>query len=463
MTAVKNNKRNFTEGPLFFRILLFTLPIMITGLLQIVYNIADNVVVGRFSGDDLALAAVGSTMGITALITNFWFGFAGGGAIIVAQRFGAKDHESVSKAAHTIMTVAIIGGVVFTGIGLALSRPMLELMGTKPELIDNAELYLKIIFLGVPATSIYNFGASIIRSTGDSKTPLIILSTSGLLNVILNLFFVILFHMSVAGVAIATVSSQYLSAIWISVLLLRKGNECYGIRLSKLRIDKKSLLAIFRYGIPTGIQSSMFSISAVIMSSAVNTLPTAAVSARAISNNIDQLCHTTIASFGTAAVTVVGQNCGAVKPERIKRSRFYLVIQSGAIGIILGQILLLFAANIASFYIEPSNPQASDILDFTVHILTITLTTSFLNGIWQTLSGAVRGMGYSISAMIISLFGACLFRMMWIFFIFPLEPMNNVTGLFSVFPFSWIITGIMLGINALIAYRSIKRKASKNS
>ena len=462
MTEAKKSSRIFTDGPLFLRILLFTLPIMLTGLLQIVYNIADNVVVGRFSGDDLALAAVGSTMGITNLITNFLFGFAGGGAIIIAQRFGAKDYDGVSKASHTVMTFASIGGVIFCLIGLAISRPTLILMGTKPELLENALLYLRIIFLGVPATAIYNFGASIIRSTGDSKTPLIILSSSGLLNVILNLIFVIAFHMSIEGVAIATVVSQYLSAVCIAILLLKSGDECYGIRLSRLGIDKPSLLAIIRYGLPTGIQSSMFSISAVIMSSAVNTLPTAAVSARTISNNIDQLCHTTIASFGSSAVTVIGQNFGAKKPQRIKRATLYLVLQSGAIGIILGQLLLLFADKLALLYIEPTNAQAADILAFTVQILTITLTTSFLNGIWQTLSGVVRGMGYSVSAMIISLFGACLFRMFWIFVIFPLEPMNTVSGLFLVFPCSWTLTGIMLGIAAFVAYRKAKKSVKDN-
>ena len=462
MTSVKQRSRDFTEGPLFVRMLIFTLPIMLTGLLQIFYNTADNIVVGRFSGDDLALAAVGCTTGLSALVTNFLFGIGGGGSIIVAQMYGAKNYEGVKRAVHTIVTFSMIGGIIFCALGLIVSRPALALMGTKPELMENAVLYLRIICLGIPATSVYNFGAGVVRATGDSKTSLRILSFSGLLNVGLNLIFVIVFKMSVAGVAIATISSQYVSAIRILIYLLRKRNECYGIRLSQLGIDSQMLLSIFRYGIPSGVNASMFSLSAVFISSAVNTLPTAAVSARTIGNNIDQMCHTTIASFSSTALTVVGQNYGAKKPERIRNSILYMLIQVAVSGILIGQTLLLFADKLSMLFVDSANPEADQIIGYAVQILSLTLATSFLNGMWQMLGGAVRGMGYSVSCMIISLFGACFFRLFWITFIFPLEHMNTITGLYTMFPISWVLTGIMLGITAFYAYRKLLKAGSQS-
>lgn len=461
MTATKKRTTDFTDGPLFFRIFIYTLPIMATGLLQILYNTADNIVVGRFSGDDLALAAVGSTTGLSALITNFLLGIGGGASIMVAQMYGAKNYDGVKRAAHTIVTFSMIGGVLFCALGLSVSRPALTLMGTKPELMDNALLYLRLICLGIPASAVYNFGAGILRATGDSKTSLNILSFSGLLNVVLNLIFVIVFDMSVAGVAIATITSQYVSATRIIVYLVRRKNECFGIRFSELRIDKRMLLTIFRYGIPTGINSSMYSLSAVFMSTAINTLPTAAVSARTIANNIDQMCHTTIASFSSTALTVTGQNFGAKKPERIKKALFYMLIQVAACGILIGQTLLLFSDNIASLFIDSANPSADQILAFTVQVLSLTLATSFINGTWQMLSGALRGMGYSITSMLTAILGACVFRILWITFVFPLKPMNNILGLYTMFPISWILTGIMLSVALLIAYRKLLKEVNQ--
>ena len=226
MSAAKI-KKNFTEGPLFFRITLFALPIMLTGMLQIFYGMADHIIVGRYSSDPNALAAVGCTGSLTSLIVNLLLGLGGGAGIVVAQCYGAKDDERVSKAVHTSLIFSLIGGIVFSALGLLVSRPVLTLMGTNPEILDSATLYFRIICIGIPANAVYNFGAAILRSTGDSKTPLIILSSTGIVNVLLNLFFVIVCHMSVEGVAIATIASQYLSAVAvIIVLMLKKGESC---------------------------------------------------------------------------------------------------------------------------------------------------------------------------------------------------------------------------------------------
>ena len=457
MTAAKKLKYDFTEGSLFFRILIFTLPIMLSALLQLLYNTADNIVVGRFSGDDLALAAVGSTSALSSLIINFLIGFASGSSILIAQRFGARDREGVSRASHTIMTFSVIGGIAFCLLGLAISKPALTLMGTKPELMGRAVLYLRIICLGIPALSVYNFGSSIIRSVGDSKTPLLILSVSGLLNFILNLIFVTVFKMSVLGVALATVISQYMAALAIAVILLKNSAECYGITLSRLRLDKGALADIVKLGLPAGLQNALYAISNVMMSAAVNTLPTSAVSAKAISGNIDQICHTALSSFGIGAVTVVGQCFGAKDASRVKRSIIYTVLQVTVIGVLLGQGILLFSDRLAVFFIDAKNPEADAILKYTVEILRITLATSFINGLMQAVSGAVRGMGYSISVMIITLLGACLFRILWVLFVFPIEAMHTLSGLFVIFPLSWGATALLLAAVAVYAYLKLKR------
>ena len=463
MTAVKTAKRDFTEGSLFFRILLFTVPITAGGLLQMLYNTADNIVVGRYSGDELALAAVGCTTALSSLIINFLIGFASGSSILIAQRFGAKDEDGVRRATHTIMAFALVGGLLFSAVGMVISKPALTLMGTKPELMERAVLYLRIICLGIPASSIYNFGASVIRSVGDSKTPLFILLSTGLLNIGLNVILVTVFSMSVAGVGIATIISQYVSAFCVVAILLRKKNECFGLKLKMLGFDGEMLRAILRHGFPAGMQNSLYAISNVMMSSAVNTLPIAAVSARTISSNIDQLCHTSLSSFGIAAVTVIGQNYGAQKPERLRKSILYLLLQTAVIGIALGQIMLLFADSFAAMFIDSANPNADEILKYTLQILSITLATSFLNGTMQTISGAVRGMGYSVSVMVATLTGACLFRILWVLFVFPLEAMNTLSGLFIIFPLSWSATAVSLAAVAVFAYLRLKKEKKKDN
>lgn len=455
---IRNRRnRDFTEGPLFFRIILFVLPITLTGILQVLYNTADNIVVGRFSGDDLALAAVGCTTYLTGLMTNLLFGIAAGSSVIIAQAFGAKDDERVSRAVHTSMTFALIGGIAFMLIGLIISRPALILIGTKPEVLERAVLYIRIICIGIPASAVYNFGASVVRSTGDSKTPLKILGVSGIINVLLNLVFVIVFKMTVAGVAIATITAQYISAVRVVRLLMLKKSECFGLHLNKLGIDKEMLLKIIRYGVPTGIQSSLFAISNVTMASAVNTMPTVVVSAKTISTNIESISNTAVGSFGTATVTFVGQNYGAKKPERIKKSILYALLQVFICGFTISQCILLFGDKLASNFVDASNPEAEAIIGYAVQIMTVCLSANFLNGVQQTLSASVRGMGYSITSMIMSLSGACVFRILWVSFIFPLEKMNNIFGLHIVYPLSWGLTALLQLSVLMVIYRRFKR------
>lgn len=331
-------KKDFTEGPLFFRITLFALPIMLTGLLQIFYGMADHIVVGRYSSDPNALAAVGCTASLTTLIVNFLLGIGGGAGVVIAQCYGARDGGRLSRAVHTSLIFATVGGIAFCGLGLLISRPVLTLMGTKPEILDSATLYFRIICLGIPANAIYNFAAAVLRSTGDSRTPLIILSSTGLINVALNLFFVICCHMTVEGVALATIISQYISALVVVIVLSMKKGEPYRFSFSRLKFDKSIFHAILRYGIPSGIQSSMFNVANVLLASAVNTFPTTTVTANTIAGSVDAITYTTMNSFAQAAMTFVGQNYGALKRERIKKSIIYCVIQVLSVGSLVSGI-----------------------------------------------------------------------------------------------------------------------------
>ncbi len=348
-------------------------------------------------------------------------------------------------------------------VGLAVARPALILMDTKPEVLDKAVLYLTIICLGIPASSIYNFGASILRSVGDSRTPLLVLASTGLVNVILNLVLVIKFHMTVDGVAIATIVSQYLSAVWIVIVLLRKRGESYCLYLRKLRIDTNVLSKILRYGLPTGIQSTFFSISNVILSSAVNTFPTTTVSAKTIATNVDGISYTAMNSFSKASMTFVGQNYGAKKYDRVKKTVWYCLALVTVLGVIITQTELLFGRELASLFVDKDAVDAALIVDEALEIMNVFLATYFLCGIMEVLSSAIRGMGYSISSMIISLVGACFFRIFWIEVLFNnIESMRTINGLFLVYPVSWIFTIAMQLVLLIIAFRHMD-KIKKNT
>ena len=297
-----------------------------------------------------------------------------------------------------------------------------------------------------------------IRSTGDSKTSLKILSASGIINVLLNLVFVIVFKMTVAGVAVATITAQYISAVCVVRVLIRKKGEAFCLYLNKLGIDKKMLVRMLRYGVPTGIQSALFSISNVTMASAVNTMPTVVVSAKTISTNIESISNTAVGSFGTATVTFVGQNYGAKNPERIKKSILYALLQVFICGFTISQIILLFGDRLAANFVDASNPEAEQIISYAVQIMTVCLSANFLNGFQQTLSASVRGMGYSITSMIMSLSGACVFRILWVSFVFPLEKMNNIFGLHIVYPLSWGLTALLQFSVLMVIYRKFKKR-----
>lgn len=450
--------KSLTEGPIFSRLLFFTLPLIATGLLQVFYNVADSIVVGSFSGDELALAATGSTASLTTLIVNFLLGFATGGGVVIAQYFGAKDHENLERTVHTASALAIIGGIFFSTIAFIFAEDFLILMGTKDVLLSRATLYFRIIALGIPATTIFNFGAATLRSVGNSKIQLYILSSTGLVNVLLNLVFVICFGMTVDGVALATIASQYLSAIAVVIVLLKWKDDSARLKPKKIKIHRSMVARILKIALPTCLQSTLFSISNVLIQTAANALPTLALSAKTIAGNIDNFVYTAINAFSNSTMPFVAQNYGAKKFDRIKKIILVSAIQIVMVGVVLGQTLLLFGKDIAALFIDTADPNKAQIIEYSLEIMRILLNIYFLCGIMDMLSAALRGLGNSILPMIIGIVGICGIRLVWIYCFFPMEALHNLTGLYLSYPITWVFCITALSIALFFVYKRKKNE-----
>ena len=435
----------------------FAIPIMLTGLLQIVYNMADNIVVGQFSGDPYALGAVGSTSSLGNLIVNLLLGTSAGTSVVVAQAYGAKSEALVSKTVHTAMTFSLIGGVAFMFLGLLISRPALLLINTRPEFLENATLYLRIVCLGIPALSIYNFGAAILRSVGNSKLPLFILGASGLVNVGLNILFVAAFGMSVAGVALATIISQYISAIAVLAFLIKKREECFGLNRKRYAFDRRLLARVLRLGIPAGLQSSMFSFSNMLLVSSINTLSDISVTAFTIANSIDAITYTCGNAFFQAVMTFTGQNYGARNLKRMKKSLLYGLIQSIILVFTVGQIELFFGEQIAGLYISADAVNRALVIEEVMSLISLLLTVYFLCGVMEAFAGFLRGLGYSLIPMINSIVGICGIRILWIIFAFPTERFHSLRGVMSCYPISWSFTTLLHIAICIFAWIKLKK------
>ena len=446
----KNYEMDLTHGPLLKKIILFSLPLMFTSMLQLLYNAADVVVVGAFAGDQ-SLAAVGSTGSITNLIVNLFMGMATGTGVIVAQSIGARDRERLYKTVHTSMLVSVILGVFISIFGVLSSHFVLTLMKSPPDVIDKATLYMRIYFLGTPALMVYNFGAAIIRSAGDTKRPLIILGLSGIVNVVLNLIFVIIFHMDVAGVAIATIISQYLSAIAI-VLKLMHDDADYKLFLSDLKIYKQELLGVLKYGVPMGLQNSMFSLSNVIIQSSINSFGTFVVAGNAAESSINAFVLAACDSGAQAAITFSGQNAGAKKFDRVKKSMVLCVLLTSVLGLVVGMIAFIFKVPLLSLYTDTPESIAAG-----VEKMNILCPIYFTCGIMHTIGNTVRGMGKSVMPMITTMFFVCIFRILWILTILPVY--NTPSSIYISYPISWVLAIVAHFIYFLFVFHRQKKLA----
>nr|MBR4280974.1 MATE family efflux transporter [Clostridia bacterium] len=441
-----------TSGPLLPKVLLFSLPLIASGILQLLFNAADMVVVGRWAGKE-CLAAVGSTGSLINLMVNVFIGLSVGGSVAVAKSFGAGDPAAVHKAVHTAMTLAIIAGLTVGLIGFVFCRPLLKLMDNP--VLDLATTYMKIYFLGMPFNMIYNFGAAILRAVGDTKRPLIYLTIAGMVNVVLNLILVIIFHMNVAGVAIATVASQAVSAVLVVICLLRSHGMVH-LDLKDLRIHKRQLIDIARVGLPAGLQGSLFSISNVLIQSSVNSFGEVVVAANAAGGNLEGFVYTAMNAIHQAALTFASQNLGAGRIRRVRRSVWVCLATVTVIGLALGSGMLFFGKPLLSLYLD--DPSAIDlrtgitVLEYGIKRLSYMLPLYFLCGLMDVVVGSLRGVGYSVMPMIVSLTGACLFRVVWIMTVFAMNPTLDI--LYLSYPISWALT---FGVH-MLCYVFIARK-----
>ena len=435
MARSSKYEMNMTEGALLPKVLMFSLPLIASGILQLLFNAADMVVVGRWAGKE-CLAAVGSTGSLINLMVNVFIGLSVGGSVAVARSFGANDPAEVHKAVHTAMTLAIIAGLVVGAAGFLFCRPLLRMMDNP--VLDLATTYMKIYFLGMPFNMIYNFGASILRAVGDTKRPLIYLSIAGVINVVLNLILVIVFHLNVAGVAIATVTSQAVSATLVVICLMRSHGVVH-LDLKELRIHKRQLIDIARVGLPAGLQGSLFSISNVLIQSSVNSFG-----------------YPSMNAIHQAALTFASQNLGAGKIKRVRRSVWVCLGTVAVIGLVMGNLMYLFGRPLLSLYLD--DPAALDpltgisVLDYGMKRLFYLLPLYCLCGLMDVVVGSLRGVGYSVMPMIVSLTGACLFRVVWILTVFAAKPTLDI--LYVSYPISWAVT---FGVH-MLCYAFIARK-----
>lgn len=446
-------KRNLTEGPLLTQIILFTLPLIATAVLQLLFNTADVMVVGRWGGAteaerDTALAAVGSCGALTNLIVNLFFGLSVGAGVSVAHGIGAKQDRDVRETVHTSVLASLVCGVVVTVFGIVMARPLLVMMQTDPLVLDQAVPYMCAYFCGMPANMLYNYCASMLRSSGDTTRPLIFLSVAGVANVALNLVMVIVFGLGAVGVGIATAVSHWISCILIVAYMMRYRGPCR-IELRELRIYRDKLIKIITIGIPAGLQGTLFSISNVLIQSSINGFGEITfVAGNTAASNIDGYIYATQNALYHTALTFVGQNLGARNFDRLKRSIFACAGVVTGVGISIGAVALLFGRPLLSIFTD-----STAVIDAGMIRLTVMATTYFLCGLMEVGCGVMRGLGKSIPPMLVSLIGSCLFRIVWIFTVFAAFPTPIV--LYISYPISWVLTALAHFIFCHRTYRAI--------
>ncbi|MBQ4562666.1 MAG: MATE family efflux transporter [Clostridia bacterium] len=441
---------DMTEGPLFKNIILYTIPIILTSLLQLLFNAADLVIVGRFKGS-LSVAAVGATGSITMLIVNLFIGLSVGAGVAVAHGLGGKKYQEVHRTVHTALPAAIVSGIVLTVLGISLSETLLTMMNTPANVLPLSSIYMKIYFAGITFNMVYNFSASILRAAGDTKSPLIFLTVAGIINVILNIIFVTLFDMNVEGVALATTISQAVSAVLVVVALMKRTDACR-LELKKMKFYKAQLVKIIRIGLPAGIQGSLFSISNVIIQSSINSFGDIVMSGNAAAANIEGFVYVALNSFHQTAVNYIGQNAGAKKYGRVKRTLWICLVCVTVVGLVAGGAVYSVADKLLSIYITDS----TEAIGYGIIRMTFICLPYFLCGLMDVSTGALRGMGASIAPMIISVLGVCGVRIAWIYTVFQIPQYHTPNSLYFSYTVSWTITFIIQMIAFFFVFKNKK-------
>lgn len=436
------------NGPLTGKLIRFAFPLMLSGILQLMFNAADIIVVGRFAGHQ-ALAAVGSTGSLINLLINLFIGLSVGTNVLVANYTGAKQEQAVSETVHTSVLLSLISGFFLIFFGGLLASPLLSLMGTPSDVLDQAVLYMRIYFIGMPASMLYNFGAAILRASGDTKRPLYFLTFAGIINVGLNLIFVIVFHMGVAGVATATVVSQVVSALLV-LRCLMKDTGMYHVELKKLKLHKNRLILMIRIGLPAGMQGAVFSISNMLIQSSINSFGSIAMAGSTASANIEGFVYTAMNAFYQTCLSFTSQNLGAGKKDRINKILIQCLILVAIVGAVIGNVAYFFGEQLLGIY--SSDPE---VIRYGMIRMGFLCVPYFICGMMDTLVGSLRGMGYGILPMIVSLTGACGLRVLWIYTIF--QWYRSLEVLYLSYPISWTITALA----HLTCYILVKRKIDR--
>lgn len=445
-------KIDMCNGPLFSGIIRHTVPIILTSILQLLFNAADLVVVGRFCGS-ISVAAVGATGSLSNLIVNLFIGLSVGCGVSVAQAIGARDDEATHRTIHTAIPAAIISGIVLTVIGVSLSETFLGWMGTPENVLELSSVYMKIYFCGMTFNMVYNFGASILRAAGDTKGPLIYLSSAGVINIVLNVIFVTQFNMNVAGVALATTISQGISAALVISALMKRTDACK-FSFKKMHFYSHQLKRMLSIGIPAGIQGSLFSISNVIIQSSINSFGDVLMSGNAAAVNIEGFVYVLMNAFHQSALNFTGQNVGAMNYKRVKKILFICLGCVSVAGLVSGGLVYIFGEQLLSIYITDS----SEAIAYGMTRLSLICLPYFLCGLMDTTTGAIRGMGVSLSPMIITILGVCVFRIGWVFTVFQLPQFHTPSCLYFSYTVSWSVTFLI----ELLAFFMIYKKRTKS-
>ena len=440
------------EGPLFSKIWIFTVPLILSGLLQLLFNAVDMIVAGRYVGKE-ALAAVGSTSSLINLLTNVFIGLSTAANVLVARYFGSGQDKDVHETVHTSIALSVISGVILSILGIIVAPKILVLMGTHESVLPMATLYIRIYFLGMPVLMLYNFGAAILRAIGDTKRPLYYLTISGAINAICNVIFIVVFHMGVAGVAYATILSQAISAI-LTIRCLMVSDESYRFELKKVHIYRDKLGQILRLGLPAGFQGSIFSISNVLIQSSINSFGADAMAGNSAACNIEGFVYVTMNTFHVTCLSFVSQNYGKHYFSRIRKIFLICLGSVTAVGLIAGSLSYVFGPQLLSLYANDADK--SVVIAYGMRRLAIIMFTYFTCGMMDTCVGALRGLGYSVMPMIVSLLGACGFRILWIFTIF--RAFRSLENLYISYPISWTITTTVHIICFIIVFNKLRKR-----
>ena len=446
----KSYEIDMCNGPIFSRLILFSIPLILSSILQLLFNTADIIVVGRYTGAH-ALAAVGSTSSLINLQVNLFMGLSVGACVLLGRYYGAQDYNNASKTVQTAMITAMVAGCFMVVMGFIFARPLLELMATPSDVIELSTLYIRIYFFGMPAFMVYNFGASLLRALGDTKRPLYYLTVSGIINVLFNLAFVIKFQMGVAGVALATIIAQWISATFI-LLALKNSDGVLHLDFKDMHFHKDKMFEMLRIGLPAGLQSVIFNISNILIQSSINSFGSMVMAGNTAASNIESFVYTSMNSIYQTSLSFTSQNYGAKKFHRIDKILLQCLFIVCVVGMSMGMGAYACGNTLLGIYSSDPN-----VIQYGLARLSVVSASYFLCGIMDVLVGSLRGIGFSLMPMFVSLAGACLFRVIWIFTIFQIY--HTQFSLYVSYPISWILTSSA----HMICYLALRKKAFKKA